>query len=647
MIELDNRSDPGRDPAGPSAFWPAAVLIAVTLGASPLTFGYFNFSVWAPLTIGAMVLLIVVAWSARPAFSRWALAAGAGLGLLLALSAASILWAQSKDSAWTDINRLALYVVVFLIALLAVRERRTARLIVLILGLAALITSVWFPISFLIGGGRDAFVTRRLNSPIGYINGTAGLLIMGIWPWLAYAQSASRRELRALALAAATLIAGTFVLTQSRAVVPAMTLTAVVVLACAPGRTRRAINLILLGAAVALSLHWTLPVYSSGGAAGRDLLPAQSLLRHAGAAILLVSVLAGACSLAVDALAERVAGPRRAVLSRRLGAAMLAAAVLAAGTGLVAGHSWISRQWNSFTALHVDYSASVRFVDASGFRYDLWRVAVHEFRAHPLGGLGAGNYDTEYYRLRRNPEYVVQPHSLELQMLAELGIGGVLALVLFCGAVLGAGFARRGTIAAEDPLVRVAALGVFTAWLIHTSVDWLYDIPGLAGMAMVAAALLVLPVPRRAASAPRSRRAQVGLVGGLAVLTLLAASIGRQYVASRYAASGESQVAHAPGSALGTLRTAARLDPYSLSTLYALASAYARLDQYRQAWDALLVAEQREPSNYVPPALLGDLAFRHGDLGVALTEYRQAERLDPNDPSLQQSSQAVEAAQHS
>ena len=635
MIAL-GRQGAARGDGSPAVGW-IAVVVALVLAGSPLATGYFNFSLWGPLSLGAMVLLIVVAWTTRPELTRRGAYAAAGLLSLLGLSAASILWAQSKDSAWTDTNRLALYAVLFAIVLLSVRDRRTARVILIVLGLAALLTSLWFPISFLLGGGGGAFLTRRLDSPIGYINGTAGLLAMGVWPWIACAERARSPELRAAALGAAAAIAGTFVLTQSRAVIPATVVSAALVLACAPGRTRRALKLIVIAASVAVTLHWTLAVYATGGIARRLQLPEQHLLREAGAAILIGGLIAAAASLGLSRLGARFAVVRRELALRRLGMAMLAVAVLALGAGAIAGHGWVSRQYRSFTALQVNESASTRFADASGFRYDLWRIAVREFREHPLGGLGAGNYDTEYYRLRRNPQYIVQPHSLELQMAAELGIGGLLALVVLCGAVLAAGFARARTLASGDLLIRLGALGMFGAWLADTSVDWLYDIPGLTGMALVAGALLLVPVGRGAARPGRERSGALALVLGLALLALLAASVGRQYAANRYADSGVGRLASAPRQAIATLRTAVRLDPYSLSALYALSSAYARLDDYTRARAALLVAEQREPGNYVPPALLGDLASRRGEKAVAIDAYRRALRLNPRDPEVRQS----------
>ncbi len=245
--------------------------------------------------------------------------------------------------------------------------------------------------------------------------------------------------------------------------------------------------------------------------------------------------------------------------------------------GAVAERGRIQTQWHDFTALKSERSAANRFLAlGGGYRYDLWRIAVDEFAGDPLGGVGAGNYADQYYQRRHQLEDVTVPHSLEMQMLAELGIGGAIGLSLF----LVAG-ARGRTHTARGPHLRrtmpgskIAALGMFTAWLAATSVDWLYNIPGLAGMAMLAAAVLVAPAeeapPADAGSvarAPlrRSRSAQITLVAALGVLALVAASLGRQYVAMLYSNSGQGLVSKHPVRALRQLRTAEQLDPWSLA----------------------------------------------------------------------------------
>ena len=628
------------------------LLVAAALGCSPLAFGYYDFTSWAPLGIAAVALLVALAFAPMPSLGRRGRCAATGLGLLVLLSFLSMLWAQSRDAAWTSANQIALYAVVFAIGVLAIRARATARAVMLVLGLPALLSAGVLAVEFIAGSGGGDFLQGRLDNPMGYINGTAGLLVMGIWPWLGLAEAPISRLLRSGAIGAATLIAATAVLTQSRAIVLATLAAIVLVLAAEPGRTRRAINLLIMLIAVAATAHWTLRVYSSTGPA-QELAPSAAAIREAGLALLAATLIGATAKTLVSGLGKRLADLRRERLTAALGRALLLLAALVVIAGAVTEQHRLAVQWHDFTALNAEKTAGNRFLAiGGGYRYDLWRIALDEFAASPAGGVGAGNYVDQYYQRRHQLEDVTVPHSLELQMLAELGVGGAVGLTLLLGGVLAAGLARdRSTLAGNDAPVRIAALGMFTAWLAATSVDWLYDIPGLTGMAMLAAAALVAPAaatsvktaPARGADG-RGRRALFTLVAGLALLALVAASLGRQYVAVLYGDSGKGLVAKHPLEALRTLRTAEQLDPWSMQTQYAVASAYAQLDDYPAALAALRAAERLEPTNYVPPALLGDIATRAGRPAAALAAYRRALRLDPLEPELQQAVATARAA---
>src|SRR5204862_413341 len=76
-----------------------------------------------------------------------------------------------------------------------------------------------------------------------------------------------------------------------------------------------------------------------------------------------------------------------------------------------------------------------RLISGAGTRYDYWRIAWHSFTAHPLAGVGAGNYDRPYFQQRATTEDVRQPHSIELQALSELGLVGALLLLGFLTAL--------------------------------------------------------------------------------------------------------------------------------------------------------------------------------------------------------------------
>jgi hypothetical protein len=646
VIELGSRAPPA--PRRPRSRRPNLIvlLVAATLACSPLAFGYYDFTSWAPLGIAAVVLLVMLAFGPGRRLSGYGLAAALGVGLLVMVSFASILWAESRDSAWTSANQIAVYAVVFAIGVLAIRERTTARATMLVLGLPALLSAVVLAVQFIAGWGSGNFLQGRLDNPMGYINGTAGLFVMGIWPWFGLAESLGSRRLRAVALSAAALIASTAVLTQSRAIVVATVAAIVLVLVAAPGRTRRAVNLLIVLAAVTATAHWTLRVYSSSGPS-QLLTPSASAIRGAGLALLGAALIGFCLKALISTLSASLPAMRHERLTGQLGRVLLTLTAVAVLAGIATEHQRLSTQWHDFTALKAEKSAADRFLAlGGGYRYDLWRIALDEFSAAPVGGVGAGNYSDQYYQHRRQLEDVTVPHSLELQMLAELGIGGGIGLAVLLVAVLAAGLTRRrSTLASGDAALKISALGMFTAWLAATSVDWLYDIPALACMAMLAAAILVVPAERaelsvaadpRSTSAPRGRRAQATLVVALGLLALIAASLGRQYVATLYSDSGKGLVTKQPLRALQTLRTAEQLDPWSLQTQFAVAAAYARLDDYQAARTALLRAAQLEPENYVPPALLGDIATRSGRPAAALAAYRRALRLDPLEPALRQ-----------
>ena len=121
-------------------------------------------------------------------------------------------------------------------------------------------------------------------------------------------------------------------------------------------------------------------------------------------------------------------------------------------------------------------------------RYDFYRVALNEFVAHPLVGIGADNFQQQYLVHGRSDETPHYPHSVELRTLAQTGLVGALLALVGLGAALLAGVrAALASIARRaDPLggaVAAAALGGFAYWLVHGSVDWFWEFAGLGAPA--------------------------------------------------------------------------------------------------------------------------------------------------------------------
>jgi O-antigen ligase len=120
-------------------------------------------------------------------------------------------------------------------------------------------------------------------------------------------------------------------------------------------------------------------------------------------------------------------------------------------------------------------------------RDELWRLAWDDAKEHRLLGAGSGTY--ERYFLAHQPAGVGRvrdAHGLYIETLAELGPFGV-ALLL---AALLLPLARLAP-ARGHPLIP-GAVGGYIAYLVHTGVDWDWELPAvtLAGLFCGAAILL-------------------------------------------------------------------------------------------------------------------------------------------------------------
>lgn len=283
-----------------------------------------------------------------------------------------------------------------------------------------------------------------------------------------------------------------------------------------------------------------------------------------------------------------------------------------------------------------------------GNRYDYWRIAWRVWRSNPVLGVGAGNYARPYYERRATAEDVNQPHSLELQTLSELGLIGAFLLAAFiAGVAWGALRMRRE--AARSSLSRalmVGGLGVFVAWLVQTSVDWMHLLPGLTAIALTAAATLVRPQrgrrsPERTLAHARSAcvltgRPALALAASTVMVTLVVAgaSLSRQGLSDLYRTRAQNELASHPAAALTNVNRSLGIDGDSVQSYYIKAAALARFNDAAAATDALDVALTREPGNFVTWALFGDLAVRERSFAQARRDYARAHQLNPHDETL-------------
>jgi UDP-GlcNAc:undecaprenyl-phosphate/decaprenyl-phosphate GlcNAc-1-phosphate transferase len=630
--------EPEREPIGGPLLrtYPLEValvlIVAASCGLSPFFYGFYDLSTWGPIALGLLAVLLGLV-VARPAVPRPA--ALAALGALAGLAVWALVsrgWAGSPGNALTEASRWMLYATLLGILLLLLRDDRLGRLLlgattafVLALGL--------YVLGAMLTGDGGLFQGQRLFEPLGYVNGQATYFLLGLWPLVALAERLRRPLAAGAALGAATMLAGLMVLSESRAVVPAIVVSAVALLAFVPGRVRRGWALVVILGTIGAIARPLLDLYEQGGNA-----VSGGSARNAALAILVGAATAGLVWTIVTAVAERAAAEASDTALRRAPAVALVAvalgAVVVAGTAIHDPAHAISRQWKSFTHLAGTSDQRTRFVSGGGNRYDYWRIALDELESEPLRGVGAGSYQFAYYKERRTAEDVRQPHSIELQALSELGLVGGGLVAIFIGAVL-VGLVRRASLARRSPAdagLVVAAGGIFLVWLVHTSVDWVHLIPGVTGVALAAAAVLLSPWRRTAAGRGPLHMLVVACCAALVVGA--AVFLGRATLADRHATNAQDASATNPRRALAEADRSLALNHDAVSTHYLRSAAYARLGDYVRSRDSLLVATRVEPQNFVTWALLGDLSVRRGDRRLAQAYYRKALALNPRDPQL-------------
>jgi UDP-GlcNAc:undecaprenyl-phosphate GlcNAc-1-phosphate transferase len=619
--------------------------LGVALGLNPLAESFYDSEIWVVSGLGIAVVVTGLAIARPVRLSRVAWLTLGAIAALAAWALVSASWADSVQQAVVEANRLMVYAGLLAALLLLVRSDRTALVLLLAIGATIAGLGAVTVLRMMGDGAASLFVGGRLDAPLGYINGQAAFHLLGFWLCLAVAEQRRRSWVAGLAVGAATLLGCLIVLSQSRGVALASLGSAVMVLAVVPGRTRRGWLLMACAAGITVAGPSLLAVFD-GLTAGR----VQVDQVHAAASrILLVAVATGvawaAAATAVERFGDRREDARRWAALALTGLALLGALVVVARQAEIRDR--VSEQYHAFVRLGVEPQGSAlsgagarsRLVSGAGNRYDYWRIAVDTFRTAPLRGVGAGNYDGPYFRQRSTTEDIRQPHSIQLQALAELGLIGALLLIAALGAVAVGAWrtAQRAQRPGPERMLAVGAIGAGTAWLVHTSVDWLHLLPGLTGIALACAAALIRDprAPVRAVEEPRRERPRLfpAVAVGLA-LAVATISLARQGLAEYWRESAQETLRVDPAKALVHADRALRLDPEDVAAYYAKAAALARFDRGGAAVEALREAARREPDDFVTYALLGDLSVRRGRLDEAKRYYAQASRLNPRDAGL-------------
>ncbi len=245
-------------------------------------------------------------------------------------------------------------------------------------------------------------------------------------------------------------------------------------------------------------------------------------------------------------------------------------------------------------------------------RFDLWHVALDAYRENRLHGSGAGTYALRWQRERPNGGQVVNAHSLYLEVLGELGIVGLVLLVIAIGLILGAfAFRARG----PDRALFAALLAAGLAWAVHAGVDWDWQMPAVTlWLFALGGAALARSLRWRRRRHRSELRTTVVRAGGVIAFLFVAivparVALSQASLDSAIGALKSGNCATAEADANSALsEVSQRPTPYAV-----IAYCDIRRGRYGSAMIALQRALQRDPNNW---ALHYGLAVARAGVGL-------------------------------
>ena len=591
---------------------PSAGLATAAWALAWLATGSIDSADWLPYASLAGLLLLVVLVAGNAVRPRpFELASLAAFVALAALEALSLTWSAVPSLARDESLLTLFYAIALATPLVTLRGEKDRRLAIGTVAAEAALLVLATALALRFGGNQaDHFYSGRLSFPISYPNAQAAVFLVGFWPAVVLAaQRRSPALARALALGAAAAIAAGWLTAQSKGGVIALAISAAILFAVSPLRMRLLPPTLLAAGLAAVAYRpLTAPFRSADEAA----LVADT--KHVGTTILSLAAVAFVLGLIYALLDRRVEVSARARGAIGAAAAIVTAFALVAGAAVLISRVDFAAQWRAFKHAPTN-DASSHLLQLGSYRYDIWRVALAQFRDHPLGGIGSRGFGQAYLERRNSPDTPARAHSIELDVLSEVGIGGLLLLLAALALLLLPILSRTR---ARDP-AGTAAFGAAVYWLAHASADWLWTVPacgipfmlllGIGGAgggnrllarraalpaaAVVGLVVVVLFVPPWL-SARASARGQVGLAKRLDPLAI------KPYLA-------EAARASTPQAALPPLRAAMRKEPRVVELRFALAKGYERA----------------------------------GDIAAARRELLEAKRLDPREPEIEQALDAL------
>ncbi|MGD0272605.1 MAG: O-antigen ligase family protein [Gaiellaceae bacterium] len=628
--------------------------LLTTLAVSAVTFylAYDNGSYFLPsrntLAIAvwwAVIVGIVLGLLIAENLPRASLAIAGGLAALAAWTFASVFWAASAENAFNEFNRVSLFLGVFVLTVLVARRNAIKwwcaglEIAVALIALVALI-SRFFPGTFPDQGLVALGVPSRLSFPLGYWNGLAIFLALGV-PLLLHTAISSRNPvIRGLAIAPIPAIVSVAYLASSRGggVTALVGIIAFVALTNKRWSAGLALFWAGLGSVAAIAVLISRKELVNGPF-GTSLVEQQG--RSAAILVGLACVLAGATYAVSRMYTDRLSVQPNPWLGRGF---VISLAVVAIA-GIVASHP--VAQFHEFKRspsqpLHIESNDYVRshLTSARGSgRWQFWASAIDQWESHPVLGNGAGSYESWW--LKHAPFFfpVKDAHSLYLQSLGELGIIG---LLLTLGLTIGGtsiGVVRTLRDSGEERVTLAALTASFAAFSVAAGIDWMWELTAVTVFALILLALLSdaagksrnsLKVVDENGSRPgRRRRFGLGVTALVGVWLLICAQGVPLFAQLRIS---DSEAAVNRGNTAAAIRgamDAKNLQPWASSPYLQLALVYEREGLIRDAHGWIKSAIKRDPQNWELWYVAAKIEVKLGNAAGAQKSLGRAYSLNP------------------
>jgi O-Antigen ligase len=586
--------------------------------------------VWAVLILGLVLGLLP-----RGRIPRTGVISAGILVILAVLSAISSSWALDDGAAIDEAVRVAGFAGLFGLVLCASRlgeARAWLRGIAVGIAIVTILALLSRLIPALPGGDEDInrylpAAQGRLSYPIGYWNGLSALAAVGIVLFSWFGVTGRSMLARAASIAVIPLMGLAIYLASSRGGLFAMLIGLTVLVIAVPRRPALLVGILLaaVGSSLAVVLARAEPALLNGLSNADARTQGAEML----GAILVVAAATGAARLVLDGVLERLTVAPRAA---RIGLAAAAVVVL---VGLaISDPPERLREFKEVPAADQaqrrDFIASHLTSGSGSGRWQYWGVALDAFGDEPVHGIGAGEYAAYWNQHAPINGVTGSAHSLYLEQLGELGLGGLICVL---------GFVLIGPISAMvrgDPAPeRAAAVAVVATGIASSAIDWSWDLPAVFAVVLVAIGLLAGPAlgpfPIAGDRGRTGRRALTAATITCGLVTIALA--GSVFLSDRLVSSSQAEVRDADLSAAADdARDAIALQPWSSEPRLQLALVQEQAADLGAAAATAREAADRAADDWSIWLVRARIATREGHVREAERYLAEARRLNPRAP---------------